>query len=237
MSEAESVLAILKEVREGLQNLSCRVESLEGKNQNLTADESSGDHGGHTYAFSPSQGAYSAQFAPTSSVEADYLRVKGSVQSVRLPSDLTLQEARQGIKRDDLPLFNVLAKNARFTETLLKICANADKAPMNAEDVFCVAYAHMKFLQEEYAALVVNSSFDPSVSKLFRSLQKNSGFSQETMEQLKNAATIASAYRPQAQANRGRGGRSRGGFRNTERGRFMFPKRGGGGGDNQAPQE
>ena len=94
MSEAESVLAILKEVREGLQNLSCRVESLEGKSQNLTADESSGDHGGHTYAFSPSQGAYSAQFAPTSSVEADYLRVKGSVQSVRLPSDLTLQEAR-----------------------------------------------------------------------------------------------------------------------------------------------
>ena len=99
----------------------------------------------------------------------------------------------------------------------MKLCASYEKTPANTEDIFCIAYAQMKFLQEEYAALVVNSSFDPNVAKLFRALQKNSGFSQETMEQLKNAATIASAYRPPSQANRGRGGRGRGVFRNNER--------------------
>ena len=236
---AES-LELLREVRDGLKNLSCRVESLE----NRTDGRGDGDHTYSTstvnYSQSP-QGA-SAQSASTDSVEADYQRIKSSVQSVRLPADLTLQESRQGIKREDLPAFNIIAKSARFTETLLKLCASYDKTPANTEDIFCIAYAQMKFLQEEYAALVVNSSFDPNVAKLFRALQKNSGFSQETMEQLKNAATIASAYRPPSQANRGRGGRGRGAFRNNDaRGssRFMFPRRGGGagGGDNQAPQE
>ena len=103
---AES-LELLREVRDGLKNLSCRVESLE----NRTDGRGNGDHTYSTstvnYSQSP-QGA-SAQSASTDSVEADYQRIKSSVQSVRLPADLTLQESRQGIKS----LF-ILNKNITF---------------------------------------------------------------------------------------------------------------------------
>ena len=161
MSEAETSLDILKEVRDGLRNLSFRVDSLENNRSHNPTDGVGPHVVGHGRIGDPtfpssfasqSQGAYSALSAPIDTFEADYLRVKASVQSVRLPSDLTLQESRQGIKKEDLPLFNIIAKNARFAETLLKICASVDKAPANTEDIFCVAYAHMKFLLEEYTA-------------------------------------------------------------------------------------
>ena len=122
MSAAEST-EILREIRDGLQSLSFRVESLENK---------ANGHGDHTYSTStvnyqsPQVGA-SAQSASTDSVEADYQRIRSSVQSIRLPADLTLQESRQGIKREDLPAFNIIAKSARFSETLLKLCASHDK--------------------------------------------------------------------------------------------------------------
>ena len=170
MSAAEST-ELLREIRDGLQSLSFRVESLEIK------ANGHGGNGDHTYSTStvnyqsPQVGA-SAQSASTDSVEADYQRIRSSVQSIRLPADLTLQESRQGIKKEDLSAFNIIAKSARFSATLLKLCASHDKTPTNTEDIFCIAYAKRKFLQDEYAALVVNFSFDPNVAKLFRALQK-----------------------------------------------------------------
>jgi hypothetical protein len=40
-----------------------------------------------------------------------------------MPNDLTLQESKQGIKKDDLLLVNALVKSTRFTETALKLLA------------------------------------------------------------------------------------------------------------------
>ena len=103
-------------------------------------------------------------------------------------------------------MFNVLAKCARYTETTLKLCARTDGD--SHEDVFSCCYAMMKFIQDEYTALVVQSTFDPNVSRVFRSLQRNTGFTPEAMEHLRSATTIASAYRPQSNPRaRGRGGR------------------------------
>ena len=245
MSEADSFTTLLKEVRDGLSSLSTRVASLEDRNTfgGSATGFSRGFSLDHNYGATRAPPASSDPTSiDTQSVESDYQRIKASVQSFRLPAELSLQEARQGIKREDIPMFNVLAKSARFSETILKLCAQAtEDNQLQAEEVFSVACASIKYLQDEYAALVVNSSFDPNVSKLFRALQKNTGFSQETMEQLKNAATIASAYRPQ-QSARGRGGRGRGLYRgggDNRGGRFAFPRRGGtgGGGDNQPSQD
>ena len=55
--------------------------------------------------------AVGSHSAPTATVDAEFQRLRNTVQSVRLPPNLTLQEPRQGVKREDLPLFNVLAKS------------------------------------------------------------------------------------------------------------------------------
>ena len=129
-----------------------------------------------------------------------------------MPADLTVQDSRQGIRRDDLPLYNVLAKSARFTETIFKVLSNPNHR--TNEDIFAICSAQIKYLQDEYASLVVSSTFDPTVTKFFRQLQRNTGFSGESLEHLRSAATIAAVYRPQTQRGRGRGGQDqrRGGF-------------------------
>ena len=227
-----------------IQKLSRRIETLEFKVGQ--AAESSVLHPGHAVGsqqpqLTPNRVSENISLsAPTPSVDAEYQRVRNTVQSVRLPPFLTLQESRQGVKREDLPLFNILTKCARHAETTLKLCANTEGD--SHEEVFNVMYSLIKFLQDEYAALVVGSTFDTNVSKVFRSLQKNTGFTPEQMEHLRSAATIAAAYRPQSPA-RGRGrGFGRQPFQQQQsRDLFQrgFPRRGGSNsnsGSNQPPQ-
>ena len=230
---------ILKEVK----SLRVRVESLETTTQRQSglgptwggpgdAGDAIGPSFIHTREPTTDSNPFGANVSPsaaTASVDAEYQRIRCSVQSVRLPANLTLQESRQGVKREDLPLFNVLAKCARYTETMMKLCASADGD--SHENVFNVSYAMMKYIQDEYTALIVSSTFDPNVSRVFRSLQRNTGFTPEAMEHLRSATTIASAYRPQTNARaRGRGGRQHS-FQNQglfqTSGSRGFPRRGG----------
>ena len=64
------------------------------------------------------------------------------------------------------------------------------------DNLFLIQNAQIKYLQEEYAALLVNGQFDASTAKIFRSLQKNtSGFDQDSLETLRAAATLSAAGR------------------------------------------
>ena len=63
----------------------------------------------------------------------------------------------------------------------------------------------MKYLQDKHAPLIVQGSFDPTVSRYFRFLQRNSSFTPEALGNLRSAATIASAYRLQQGRADGRG--------------------------------
>ena len=231
----------LNKILQEVKSLSERVGALETTTQSQSDLNptwgGSGDAGGgintniHTREPTTDSilfGASGSPSAPTASVDAEFQRLRSSVQSVRLPPNLTLQESRQGVKREDLPLFNVLAKCARYTETIIKLCARAEGD--SHEDVFNASYAMMKYIQDEYTALIVSSTFDPNVSRVFRSLQRNTGFTPEAMEHLRSATTIASAYRPQTNARaRGRGGRQQ--FHNQglfqASGSRGFPRRGG----------
>ena len=148
-----------------------------------------------------------------SDVSAEYAAIKASVQSVRLPTELTLPtEAgnRQGVKKTDQPLCHVIVRSARYCETAMKVLTQcgATKTDSKFEEVFTILYAHIKYLQEEHASLIVQSTFDPTVSRFFRSLQRGSTFTPEALDHLRSAATIASVYRPShsQQATRGRGG-------------------------------
>jgi hypothetical protein len=237
-SASSDIKGTLDEILRQLQCVNVRVSRLELEVHSVNDQSSS---------FAPRHPSPVNDVTPTphpspADVGADFHRIRNSVQSVRLPHELSLHDSRQGIKRDDLPLYNLLVKSARFTETALKVLANnGGSTAANSEessqqnvftDLFTVLYAHMQFIQEEYAALVVQSSFDPTVSRFFRSLQRNSGFSAEAMDNLRSAASIASVYRPQQQRGN-RGGQRfnryegrRDGFQTYQAARG-FPSRGG----------
>ena len=209
----------LKEINQSLIALSNRISSLEE-----TVNTSEATSGRQSEVPNQAQyGEYTERQAPTpaataADVGAEFQRLKTSVQSVRLPNNLTLQESRQGIKKEDQTILNVLIKSARFAETAMKLLQNVDteSAPESVistlDDLFTVHLAQIRYVQEEYTSLVVQGSFDPTVTRFFRSLQRNSSFTPEALENLRSAATIASAYQPQQQRGRGHRPVFRGGY-------------------------
>ena len=144
---------------------------------------------------------------------AQYLAIKAQVQGVKIPVELTLQTPT-GLKKTDT---QTLTRTARAVETVFKILSNVENHTDPFGDIFTTMLALMNYLQDEQAALVVNSSFDPTVAKFFRNLRRGSGFSPGALEDLRSAAAIASAYRPGPQQPSGRGrGFDRGGFRGRD---------------------
>jgi virulence-associated protein VagC len=165
--------------------------------------------------------------APVSSdtsvdVGAQYTSVRNAVQSVKIPQELCLPEtSRTGIKRQDQALLSVVSKCGKFCETAFKVLkkGSEDNADETFADVFTVLHAMIAYLQEEQASMVVQSTFDPTVSRFFRSLQRGSSFTPQALDNLRSAASIAAAYRPQ----RGRGAQGGSQFgRGGQRGRDTF---------------
>ena len=105
-------------------------------------------------------------------IQQDFNSLKSSVKKVILPSHLKLHDSRSGIKREDQPVLTVLSKCGRYIETTLKVLGqirgdnNVDLNPFAT-----ILLAKLKFLQDEYAALLVNGKFDKNTSQLFRALQ------------------------------------------------------------------
>ena len=132
----------------------------------------------------------------TDDIEGEFMTVKDSVQKICLPPDLKLNESRQGIKREDQPTLNLITKSARYIETALKILGEgvAIKSPLTndqLDQIFICQVAHLHYLQDEYATLVVKSRFDPTTSQFFRSLQRHtSGLNPAVLKNLQVAASI-----------------------------------------------
>ena len=102
-------------------------------------------------------------------IEGEFMTVKDSAQKIRLPPDLKLNESRQGIKREDQPILNLITKSARYIETTLKILGEgvATKSPLTNDQLDQISIcqvAHLRYLQDEYATLVMKSRFDPTTS-------------------------------------------------------------------------
>lgn len=56
-----------------------------------------------------------------------------------------------------------------------------------------VMYAQFQYLQDEQTALVVQSSFDQTLSQFFRSVPRHSSFTPEAVQNLQDVATTAIA--------------------------------------------
>ena len=238
------VLRSLDEIKTSVAEVSTRQNSLEfavfNRPVSTASTTNNGDRDPRVYMFrDPGLLA-----SPVGDPSAEYNSIKSKHSSVRLPQELLLPDCgKQGIKRTDQPMLNVITKSARHVETALKVLKSHDN---NAEetlgDVFTVLYSLMTFLQEEQASLVVTSTFNPDVGRFFRALQRGGTFTPTAMENLRSAASIAAVYRPQSttttpQRGRGRGFGHRGGGRGdlfqstSSRSQFPRPSNQGGAGD------
>ena len=141
----------------------------------------------------------------SSDFQGDFKSLKDSYQTVDIPSEYKLHADRAGVKREDQTRVNLVASCAKYSETLLRIiAADEDNIDLLKEKIYVTAIAQQKFLQAEYAAILVNSSFDSHTARFFKQLQKNtSSFSPEALANLQAAATIASAHNPSSSSESG----------------------------------
>ena len=130
----------------------------------------------------PYQGAVILMSQPDT--QGEFQTLKDSLSKVKSPADVKLNDSRQGIKRTDQPLMNALAKCGHYCETDIKLwCLLESETELKQEtldSLFLIQYAQIKYLQEEYAALLVSGQFNPSTAIILRSLKKKtSGFDQD----------------------------------------------------------
>ena len=159
---------------------------------------------------------------PESDIQCDFKALKDSLVKVRLHSDLCVNDSRTGIKREDQGAYDVLVKAARYVETSLKVLDNIQQAgdvtQQDLENLALCGLAQVRYLQDEYSALVVQGTCSKDIGRLFRSFRRNtSGLTEDAIDDLRNASQVAAAMQPQQNSQQyqpQRQGRSSGrGFR------------------------
>ena len=174
-----------------------QTDSSTSNTRNVNQTDDSTDQRSHRNQNYESTGASVHQVSPAEDVQASYASIKASVQAVRLPADLTLgSSGATGLKKGEAQTHTLINKVARITETIFKVLKFKEDP---YDDVFTCALALMNILQDEQAAILVQSSFDPTVARFFRNLRRGGGLTPDALEDLRSAASIAAAYRPQQQ--------------------------------------
>ena len=123
---------------------------------------------------------------------------------------------------------NILSKSARFSEVALKLLSTLTESNTSESDLkhlLTIHVAHIRYLQDEYAHLVVQGKYPKETAQMFRSLQRHtSGLNSEALKNLKLAVEVtgSSQQAQQGQFNnsfRSQRGRGRGSFFQRGRGR------------------
>ncbi|XP_021358662.1 lactase-phlorizin hydrolase-like, partial [Mizuhopecten yessoensis] len=135
-------------------------------------------------------------------IQGGFNAIKDSVAKNQLPAEIRLHESRQEVQLSDQPAFNVISKCGRYAETAVLDAKEPGEVitQEKLEQLFTVSFAQLKYLQDEYASIVVSGHYDATTSKLLRSLQRNtSGLNTESLEALRSAAALATVTRPKRQ--------------------------------------
>lgn len=149
--------------------------------------------------------------------------IQDSVTRSRLPPDLKLHDSG-GVKRRSQPMYNIIRKCARYTETVLKLVSHIQIEPANhtssraLQDIHTCLVAEIKFLQEEYTGIIVQGSFGEEAGDIYHNLQKNTSvFTEDRLPLVKTAVELA--HIRQQQPVRGAQGQGFYGGRGQSRGR------------------
>ena len=165
------------------------------------ANSGSGD--GH-----PGPTSNDSTYSASRDIQGEFATIRDALQRVKIPPDLRLNDSnKQGIRRQDHVVANILIRNARYTETIFKLLSQCTLSTPDIQTevrdcldaIFTVCLADIRYLQEEYAALIVQSTFDQVTTRMFKSLQKNnSALSPGQIKILQSAASISAAasHRP-----------------------------------------
>ena len=120
-----------------------------------------------------------------------------------------------------------IQSSAKYVETTLRLLSRQElDVPLASReilnDILTTQCAHIAYLQEEFASLVVQSKCSDDVARWYRNISKNTAvLSQEVCERIKKAAELNKATGPQQPARgsytsgHGRGRRQFRGFRGT----------------------
>ncbi len=158
-------------------------------------------------------------------VQADFKTLQDSYSKQKLPGDCKLNDSRTGIKKEQQSAAQVVGKCARYVECSMRILKTVtDRGDGPSEDEFkeliLCQMAHMRYLQERYAGLVVGSSFGKQTQDVFMSIQNNSSvFTPQVVDNVKAAIQLTNTQSEFAgrgrDSNRGnRGGRGNRGYNN-----------------------
>ena len=192
-------------------------------------------HEGYGTTFTSTGGVrkLEAAQAGVEDIQNDFVRVKDSVSKVKLPLNYKLNDNRFSVDKKDSTAYNILSKCARYSETAIKLLQDmpppeeGSDSEKYLDSIATVQLAQQRYLQQQYAALIVNKDFGQKTAKVFRSLQSNTtAFPKESLDNLKAAVQLTSNQSdvPQTQyRGRGRGYNQYGsfgrGFRGRARGR------------------
>ncbi len=142
------------------------------------------------------------------SLQASFRAVHDSWSRVRLPDDLVFTAQRQGINKEGQEAASVIQASARYVETALKLTGSvhsdvtggqvSDNTTRKLEDLTLSLVTCMRFLQEDYASLVMGGVYGSCTKHLFRSLGSNASAwsNQEILAHVKTAADLA-AIKPE----------------------------------------
>ncbi|GFR62032.1 hypothetical protein ElyMa_003573000 [Elysia marginata] len=165
-------------------------------------------------------------------IQRDFERIRDSLIRIPVPTGLKVNDSSVGIKQECRPALKILSKCARYGETGLKILSQIADEPgetinvkkSDLDSIFVTLAAEVNFLQSEFAALVVKSTFNEDTSRIFRSFENNQGsFSEASLQNVRVGAELAAAQSRFSQGHsQSRGSRARGRYRGGGNYSFWF---------------
>ncbi len=166
------------------------------------------------------EGYSTATHTNYSDIQEEFLVIRDSLQSIRLPHDQKLHENRSGIARASQPGYNVISRCGKYVETALKWLGTQEPTGSTQQDLVTlhtILLSNLRYLQGEYQALLVGSQFDTATAQVYRSFQGgNSGFDDTARANLRAAVELSSL---RGRVNDQGQGPRRGGFSFSNRGR------------------
>ena len=131
---------------------------------------------------------YEDQFKATEDTQSEFGAIKDTLIKVKLPADLSLCDSPQEIRRSALT-YNIFSRCAWYAETSIKLSSlitEGNLADDSVQQLFAIQLAQILYVKEQYSVLVVQSHFDESTARIFRSLQRNtSSLTPDALQQLK----------------------------------------------------
>ena len=211
-----SELAVMKDdniaLSEKIKSLeiSSRYRSQQGLISDISESHSQEVKG---HSQQPTDSAGTASGLENLDIQGEFTAIKDTLVKVKLPSDYKIPDSKTGVKAQFSHHATVVQRCAKYAETGLKIVQlleNSSQPITKADlhDLTVVHTAQIRYLQEEFASIVVESKYGHDTATTFRSLQRNvSVFPQAVIDNVQTAVQLQSLpASSRGDSYRGRGG-------------------------------